>query len=93
MHGEEALRNEIFALQDYMLLEDRNLVFGMFLDSTTYWMKKITFQINVLNRHLNSLLKIKLASGSVGLFLCGLIAQTYVLDLKLFKTCVLTYYL
>lgn len=51
----------------YMLLEDRNLVFffGVFLDSMTYWIKKFTFQINVLSRHLKSLLKIKLTSSSI----------------------------
>lgn len=56
----------LVALQkDYMLLEDRKfLFFDMSLDSMAHWGKKY-FSINVLNRHLKSLLKTKLASGSV----------------------------
>lgn len=70
---EKESRNETFALQQsHILSQNRNLVlFGMFLDSMMYWIKKFTFQINVLKRYLKSLLKIKLASVSVG-YLCGL---------------------
>lgn len=62
----------LFALQkEYMLLEDRKLVvfFGMFLDSMAHWRNKNYFSINVLNRHLKSLLKTKLASASAVLLL------------------------
>lgn len=73
-----------------MILEGRTLdfVFGVFLDSMAYWMNTITFQINVLTRHLKSLLKIKSTSSFV-VYLCGLIVHTHVLDLRLFMTRVL----